>query len=136
MATIQWDLTMSTGVDAVDSQHKQLIKWLNDLLGAMSQGRGRGEIEALLAKLGGYAVTHFGYEEDCMTKYKCPVAAQNAAAHLEFIATFNSFNEEFERTGPTAHLVVRMESELMRWLVGHIKRTDTQLLPCVKTKDA
>ena len=32
--------------------------------------------KALLAKLGGYAVTHFGYEEDCMTKYKCPVAAE------------------------------------------------------------
>jgi hemerythrin len=136
MATIQWDLTMSTGIDAVDNQHKQLIKWLNDLLAAMSQGRGRGEIEALLAKLGGYAVTHFGYEEDCMTKYKCPVAAENAAAHLDFISTFNSFNEEFERTGPTSHLVVRMESELLRWLVGHIKRTDTQLLPCVKTTGA
>ena len=134
MATIQWDLTMSTGIDAVDNQHKQLIKWLNDLLEAMSMGRGRGEIQALLAKLGGYAVTHFGYEEDCMTKYHCPAAAQNAEAHQEFIATFSSFNDEFERDGPTAHLVVRMESELLRWLVGHIKRTDTQLLPCVRVK--
>jgi hemerythrin-like metal-binding protein len=134
MPTIQWDLTMSTGVDAVDNQHKQLIKWLNDLLEAMSLGRGRGEIQALLAKLGGYAVTHFGYEEDCMTKYHCPAAAQNAAEHQDFIATFSSFNEEFERDGATAHLVVRMESELLRWLVGHIKRTDTQLLPCVRVK--
>jgi hemerythrin len=81
MTTIQWDLTMATGVDAIDNQHKQLIKWLNDLLAAMSQGRGRTEIQAVLAKLGGYAVTHFTYEGDCMTKYHCPIAAQNAAAH-------------------------------------------------------
>jgi hemerythrin len=134
MATIQWDLTMSTGIDAVDNQHKQLINWLNDLLAAMSMGRGRPEIQPLLVKLGGYAVTHFGYEEDCMTKYKCPVAAQNAAAHQDFIATFASFSDEYDRDGATAHLVVRMESELMRWLVNHIKRTDTQLLPCVKGK--
>jgi len=136
MTTIQWDLTMATGVDAIDNQHKQLIKWLNDLLAAMSQGRGRTEIQAVLAKLGGYAVTHFAYEEDCMTKYHCPVAAQNAAAHQHFVATFNSLSEEYERTGATAHLVVRVESELMRWLTTHIKRTDTQLLPCVKGAEA
>ena len=53
MTTIQWDLTMATGVDAIDNQHKQLIKWLNDLLAAMSQGRGRTEIQAVLAKVGG-----------------------------------------------------------------------------------
>lgn len=136
MPTIQWDLTMSTGVEAIDNQHKQLIKWLNDLLAAMSQGRGRSEIQPILAKLGGYAVTHFGNEEDCMTKYNCPVAAQNAAAHKVFIATFNSFNDEFDREGASARLAVRMESELLRWLVSHIKRTDTQLLPCVKAKEA
>lgn len=136
MPTIQWDLTMSTGVEAIDNQHRQLINWLNDLLAAMSLGRGRAEIQPILAKLGGYAVTHFGFEEDCMTKYHCPVAAQNEAAHREFIATFNSLSDEFDRDGASAHLVVRMESELMRWLVTHIKRTDTQLLPCAKGKEA
>lgn len=132
MPTIQWDTTMSTGVQTVDDHHKQLIAWLNDLLGAMSQGRGRGEIAGILDQLGNYAVMHFGYEEECMTKYKCPVAAQNAQAHKDFIATFGAFQQEFERDGATAHLVVRVESELMRWLTSHIKRTDTQLSYCVK----
>ena len=39
-----------------------------------------------------------------------------------------------ERDGATAHLVVRIETELMKWLSSHIKRTDTQLAPCVKGK--
>lgn len=123
---------MTTGVDSLDNQHKQLITWLNDLLGAMTVGRGRAEMESLLDKLGGYAVMHFGNEEDCMARYNCPVAAQNAAAHKDFIATFSSFREEFDRDGATAHLVVRVESELLRWLTTHIKRTDTQLAPCVR----
>ena len=63
-----------------------------------------------------------------------PATAQNIAQHKEFILTFTSFREEFERDGATAHLVVRIETELMRWLSGHIKRTDTQLAPCVKGK--
>jgi hemerythrin len=132
MPNIAWDASMTTGVDSLDDQHRQLISWLNDLLSAMSMGRGRAEIAGVLDQLGSYAVTHFGKEEACMAKYKCPVAAQNIAAHKEFVATFTSFREEFDRDGATAHLVVRVETELMRWLTTHIKRTDTQLAPCVK----
>ena len=132
MPTISWDPSMTTGVESLDNQHKQLIAWLNDLLSAMSVGRGRAEVASLLDKLGGYAVMHFGNEEDCMAKYNCPVAAKNAAAHKDFVATFTTFREEFDKTGATAHLVVRVESELMRWLTSHIKATDTQLAPCVR----
>jgi hemerythrin len=132
MPTIAWDASMTTGVASLDDQHRQLISWLNDLLSAMSLGRGRTEIAGLLDQLGSYAVTHFGKEEECMAKWRCPVAAQNVAAHKEFVVTFTSFREEFDRDGATAHLVVRVETELMRWLSGHIKRTDTQLAHCVK----
>ncbi|HEX7492068.1 MAG TPA: hemerythrin family protein [Candidatus Limnocylindrales bacterium] len=132
--TIVWDQSMTTGVDSVDDQHKQLIAWLNDLLVAMSQGRGRLELQDLLDQLGNYAVTHFGHEEGCMAKYQCPIAPKNVAQHKEFIVTFASFREEFEHDGAPAHLVVRIETELMRWLSGHIKRTDTLMAPCVKGK--
>jgi hemerythrin len=132
MPNIQWDPSMTTGVESLDVQHRQLIAWLNDVLSAMRLGRGRTEIEALLNQLGNYAVTHFGHEEECMTRYKCPVAAANAAAHRNFVVTFTSFKEEFDRDGATAHLLVRVESELMRWLTSHIKSVDTQLAVCVK----
>jgi len=134
MPTIQWDESMTTGVESLDAQHRQLINWLNDLLGAMSLGRGRPEVKPLLDRLGAYAALHFGTEEDCMTKYNCPVAAKNVEQHKQFVETFGSFSEEYERTGPTAHLTVRLESELMRWLTTHIRRTDTQLAECVKPK--
>jgi hemerythrin len=132
MPNISWDPSMTTGVESLDAQHRQLISWLNDLLSAMSLGRGRSEVEGLLSQLGNYASMHFGLEEDCMTRYHCPVAEANAAAHRDFVVTFTSFKQEFERDGATAHLVLRVESELMRWLTGHIKGTDTHLAPCVR----
>jgi hemerythrin len=131
MPTIAWDASMTTGVDSLDDEHRQLISWLNDLLSAMSLGRGSAEIAGLLDQLGSYSVTHFGREEECMAKYRCPVAAQNIAAHRDFVTTFTSFRHEFDRDGAAAHLVVRIEIEMMRWLTSHIKRTDTQLAPCV-----
>jgi hemerythrin-like metal-binding protein len=136
MPNIAWDSSMTTGVESLDSQHKQLITWLNDLLEAMSVGRGRSEIVGLLDQLGTYAGTHFGKEEECMTRYSCPAAAQNVDAHKDFVATFTSFRQEFDRDGATAHLVVRVEAELMKWLTTHMKRTDAQLAPCVKARAA
>ncbi len=132
MQAIKWDESMSTGVESLDAQHKQLISWLNNLLVCMSEGRGRAEIDGLLQQLGAYATLHFGNEEECMEKWRCPMAAQNAAAHKEFIATFQNLRDEFDRNGATAHLVVRVQSELMRWLSAHIKRTDTSLRACVR----
>jgi hemerythrin-like metal-binding protein len=127
---------MTTGLESLDAQHKQLISWLNDLLHEISLGRSRAEVEAMMDRLDGYVVNHFSQEEACMTRYKCPVAAANLAAHANFVAMFALFKEEFERDGVTAHLVVRLESELTRWLSGHIKRTDTQLAPCVRDRVA
>jgi hemerythrin len=134
MPTISWDPSMTTGVESLDNQHKKLISWLNDLLIAMSAGRGRGEVETLLDRLGAYSVMHFDHEEDCMARYSCPAAAQNAAAHKDFVVTFTALRDEFDRNGATAHLVVRVETELLRWLTSHIKATDAQLAPYV-TRD-
>jgi hemerythrin-like metal-binding protein len=132
MPTIQWDQSMATGLETVDAQHKQLIAWLNDLIEAIGQGRARSEIQGLLAKLGAYTAFHFGHEEECMARYKCPAAEQNILAHKDFVVTLAALRDEFDRNGATAHLVVRVEVEMLRWLTTHIKRTDTQLLPCVE----
>jgi hemerythrin len=132
MSTIQWDQSMATGIDSVDAQHKQLIAWLNDLLAAISQGRARPEIQGLLDQLGTYAATHFGNEERCMARYKCPAAEQNLRQHNEFVITFTGLRDDYDRDGATANLIVRVEVELLRWLATHIKHTDAQLLPCVQ----
>jgi hemerythrin len=132
MPTIQWDQSMTTGLDTVDAQHKQLIAWLNDLMEAISQGRARSEIQGILAKLDAYSAFHFGHEEECMARYKCPAAEQNMLAHKDFVVTLAALRDEFDRDGATAHLVVRVEVEMLRWLTTHIKRTDTQRFPCVQ----
>ncbi len=131
MPSISWDPSMSTGVDSVDAQHRQLIAWLNDLLGAMAMGRGRAEIVELLDNLGRYSSMHFGHEEECMTRYHCPAAEANALQHQDFVKTFAGLREQFDREGATAGLTMQVEIELLHWLATHIKGTDVQLAPCV-----
>ncbi len=129
---VTWDPSMSTGVDTIDQQHKQLISWLNELYDAMQAGKGRDQIGPLLDKLGQYVGMHFKHEEECMAKYKCPVAAQNIAAHKGFVETFGQFRREFETGGANVALVLKVQKELMGWLTGHIKGVDTKLQTCVR----
>ena len=123
---------MSTEIPTVDQQHRQLIEWLNDLLAAMAKGEGRTEIAPILDKLDSYVNTHFAYEEECMVKYRCPVAETNMAAHAYFMKTFGDLRDEYEARGASSHLVLRVQRELADWLVSHIKAVDAKLAPCVK----
>ena len=133
MARTVWDKdTMSTGLDDIDAEHKQLIAWIDDLIELMKEGRGRSQIEALLDKLQGYTGTHFAHEEKCMAQYQCPVASSNMLAHKKFVAKVADLRKEYEADGATAYLVLDVQNELLNWFTAHIKGTDTQLGPCVR----
>jgi hemerythrin len=133
MARTEWDqATMSTGLDDIDAEHKQLISWMDDLIDYMKEGRGRTQIEPLLDKLQGYTGTHFAHEEKCMAQYQCPVAGSNVLAHKKFVAMVANLRTEYAAEGPTSLLVMDLQHELLTWFTSHIKGTDTQLGPCVR----
>jgi len=129
---INWNKSMSTGVQSLDDEHRQVIAWLNKLLEAMLQGKGHAEIEGLLDKINRYTAIHFRHEEECMARYKCPAAQKDAADHARISKVLAALNAEYERDGATTQLTVRLQTEGIRLFVGHIRRIDTQLYPCVR----
>jgi hemerythrin-like metal-binding protein len=72
---------MSTGVPAVDDQHKELIRHFNEFHDAMAHGKGQDTAILLLGFLADYTETHFTCEEACMNQYRCSAAAANLAVH-------------------------------------------------------
>ncbi len=126
---------MAIGLESVDDQHRRLIALLNRLIQAMEEGRARPEVGAILDGLRAYAGLHFAHEESCMARYSCPVAEQNARAHREFAGVLAAFTQEYEATGPSPKLVLRIENQLAWWLGNHIRTTDVQLRPCVGRAD-
>jgi hemerythrin len=130
---IIWDeSTMGTGVPELDAQHQKLFEKFNEFSEAMA---GKKSLEAagdMLDFLQFYAKWHFGQEEDCMNKYKCPIADQNKKAHAVFLKKFDRFYTEWQTGNMTSKLAQKTYDELELWLVNHVARTDTQLRPCVK----
>lgn len=125
-----WTDALSTGEPTVDEHHKALIEAVNTLMEAMVEGKGKDQIEDILEGMAEYVNMHFSYEEECMEKYQCPVAAANKNAHNSFVETFDAFWEEFRKNGATASLVIKIQKELGDWLVNHIAGIDVGLNSC------
>ena len=58
----KWSDDLLTGNTQIDTEHKELIKAINDLLEACSKGKGRAEIEKTVKFLSSYTKTHFTNE--------------------------------------------------------------------------
>lgn len=132
---LAWDDSLSTGVRAIDVQHKYLIDIINELAEAIEAGVASGSVRKILNLMKYYAEWHFGREELCMERFKCPVAAANKTAHAYFLETFRGFENEYRQSGGSEEIARRMYKTLTEWLVKHIKGIDGNLAGCAHSKE-
>ena len=124
---MQWSEKLAVGVDVIDNQHKGIISRINNLLNAMSQGKGRDEVGNVLTFLADYVVKHFTAEEGLMKKYNFSVYSEQQAEHAKFIKPFSLLKKEFEPGGVTSTLVLQTQRQLCDWLTNHITNKDKQI---------
>ncbi len=122
MSLINWSDDLSVGVDEFDSQHKVLIKMINDLSGAMRQGKGKDVINEIINGLITYTKTHFNAEEQCFAKFNYPQTNSHKKEHTEFIQKISEFKDGFDKG--SLSLSIEVMSFLSGWLKKHIKGTD------------
>jgi len=129
---IVWKEEYNTGEPEVDKQHKVIFKYLEDLESHMQVGDINDRyIKMLLDNLGIFTRSHFCYEEICMRRLKCPVAAENKEYHAKLLAAYGRYCERFEVEGASDDLIQKLHDFLESWLVNHILKIDTNLRACV-----
>lgn len=132
--TLRYDAaSMSTGVETVDHQHRELIEMINQLETAARQGKARDEVDRMLNFLGDYVQKHFSAEERIMAERHCPALEKNKKAHVALIHTYTQWREKYEKEGAKLSLVMDLKNILGKWLVSHICGVDRCLN---KTSDA
>jgi len=124
---MQWSEKLAVGVDVIDNQHKGIISRINNLLNAMSLGKGRDEVGNVLTFLADYVVKHFTAEEGLMKKYNYDGYSEQQAEHAKFIKDFSLLKKEFETGGVTSTLVLQTQRQLCDWLTNHITNKDKQI---------
>ena len=124
---VTWTEALSTGNRAIDVQHKYLIDIINDLAEAIENNRGGVALKKIIHLLQYYTEWHFCREEECMERLNCPTACANKEAHAKFLQVVVDFKKEFQETGGSNELALKMYKVLTGWLVTHIQGIDVAL---------
>lgn len=131
---IRWDpARMSTGVEEIDEQHRELISMINQLHRACASGTGKAELRRMMNFLGQYVQTHFRHEEGLMEEHRCPSAQKNKLAHQAFLKNFEKLVADFETKGESTMVLLDLRRLVGDWLVNHICSIDTKLNGCTKS---
>ena len=122
MALIKWNESYSVQIAEMDKQHQHLFELINELHGAMGQGRGNEALPAIFDSLVKYTQTHFAAEEALMLKYSYPGLAAQQKQHADLIKQVVELQKQFNARDFSSSMKTR--DFLKQWLVAHIQESD------------
>ncbi|OVE82315.1 hypothetical protein BVY04_01345 [bacterium M21] len=120
MLRIEWGDEFSVGVPVLDSQHRQLIDLINELV-VINSSDGQGETSfGILGKVVEYSQRHFKMEEKLLKRHGYDDLLAHCAHHREYKTTLAEL-----MTKNTVHSIAPELLEfLVDWWVDHILVTD------------
>ncbi len=134
MAKMQWDATLSVGVELIDEQHKMWIGRLADLSKVIKAPQVASETVRALEFLIEYTKFHFSTEEELMDKHAYPGVDEHKQKHEDLRATLAGLEQDFREDGLTPALTDAVNNVLLNWLVNHIKTVDVAFGAFLKEK--
>ncbi len=130
---MEWSDSLSIGVEAVDNQHKELIKRANGFFEVMKTGGGKDQVLQVLDFLSGYVVKHFRDEEMIQIRYRYPGYEAHRKMHQDFVEDVKRLRAELEQNGVTVASSSMVALTLSNWLVTHITMQDRLIGKHVKS---
>lgn len=114
-----------TGNEMIDSQHKELIKKINDVLKSCEKSNDKLVAVKTLDFLDDYTDYHFSAEEKLQQDIGYPEIEHHKEQHQIFRETINDLKEMLqEEEGPSAQFVEKVQEKVIEWLYVHIQGFD------------
>lgn len=122
---IEFDDSLITGNNTIDTQHKELIQKISDLITSCENGDGKVKAIQMLDYLEEYTNFHFSAEEELQKKCNYPDYENHHAKHEEFKSTIKELFEYLdELEGPNKDFTDKVQKQVVDWLFRHIKSAD------------
>ena len=122
MPLIEWNDRLSVNVEEIDNQHRQIVKFINDLDAAMKQGKGGDALSDIVEGLKNYAVSHFATEEQYFEQFAYPRTFAHRQEHAIFTSKVAAFKKNLENGDRLMSIEVLIF--MSKWLVNHITGSD------------
>ena len=129
----QWDPSLATGDEVVDSEHRKIFVLVGGLVDASEQGCTDQFLEAAIGDLMEYAHGHFAHEEALMTRTRYPDTEHHLQLHRAFAETAEQMADDC--LSGVKISVRGLADFLYRWLNEHILAEDRRLVEHVRAVD-
>jgi len=116
---VEWDGSLSVGIETIDEQHRNLFKLINRIESAGELSA--LELEVIVDALLDYAQIHFQTEEEYFYRFNYFDKAAHEREHGEFVTKAVAFNKQFEQQSIS---VAEIHAFLIEWMTNHIKVSD------------
>lgn len=126
MTRPKWDVSLETGLPAVDEQHRTIIRMFDDFERDIRLARDTSLVEGTLVSLCEYVATHFSEEEELMERFDLPSEARDQ--HVEEHRRLTERTRELvlaHRAGEDSTLP--LSGLVQEWLIDHILGVDRRL---------
>lgn len=124
MGKMQWQDSLSVGIEPIDNQHKQWIEYYNNTVEAVASQQSQTQIMKTLGFLIDYTEAHFSTEEKYMAGSSYKGLKEHKAKHNELRTTLDGLVKDFEEEGVTPKLAQAIDTFLGNWLIQHIQEVD------------
>jgi len=120
MNRIKWNPEWNTGITSIDSQHKWLVRLINEVKSSISNE----ECKAVFLKLAKYIDVHFKHEEDLFERTGYPKMFEHIQLHERLLESTVMLKDRLFNDP----LFVKEEVSdfLLGWLSGHILQEDKE----------
>ena len=124
---MEWTEKLATGIPAIDDQHQELFRRINNLVLAIKQQRCRSEIDGVIQFLDDYAHVHFSEEEKYMAETNYPGLVEQQKSHRQYLQALAELKDQASRpriAGSSYDLSATTNQVVVDWIVAHIMRLD------------
>lgn len=131
---MEWNNSLSVGVNSIDIQHQELIKKINNFLEVCNQAQGKEKVKEVMEYVVDYCQRHFRDEESLMRVNKYPEYEAHKKIHNQFLAEAKELQKKLVVEGPTLTNMVTVNKKLVEWLINHINKVDKAFGTYLKNK--
>ncbi len=125
-----WDEAYNTGIEVIDTQHRRIVDYINDLHNAISTDD-KEVVGEVLESLINYTISHFSFEESLMEEHDYLHTDGHRKVHKAFTDRVMRYQLEW---GQGKDVSRRLLSDLKVWLISHIQQEDQDYAKVISKK--
>ena len=128
MAYVEWnEKKLATGIESIDSQHKILIKIINDLFVFFNDPNEKLAAKRTIVKLLVYVEEHFKYEETLFSQHCWPGKNDHINAHVLLTKKVLGIQQQLDQEHDKEDSL-KLMSLLKDWISEHILIEDKKYI--------